>query len=144
MLAEVTVSATAAEKVKSEVQKVKDRAQKIVDEIEEDKKIAELKLEAAKPALQEAEDALKVKKNLLLYFGILITTKCKLLGIKIICLFLLDILWLVAYSVTLFCHSDIPSFHPSVILSLFTFQSLSQQPLHTLNLNLIYGCVIYM
>ena len=60
VLAEVTVSATAAEKVKSEVQKVKDRAQKIVDEIEVDKKIAEAKLEAAKPALQEAEDALKV------------------------------------------------------------------------------------
>lgn len=60
VLAEVTVSANAAEKVKSEVQKVKDRAQKIVDEIEVDKKIAEAKLEAAKPALQEAEDALKV------------------------------------------------------------------------------------
>lgn len=81
VLAEVTVSATAAEKVKSEVQKVKDRAQKIVDEIEEDKKIAELKLEAAKPALQEAEDALKVKKikSLALIWNFI--TKCKFLGI---------------------------------------------------------------
>ena len=63
MLAEVTASATAAEKVKSEVQKVKDKAQKIVDEINYEKSIAEEKLEAAKPALMEAERALQVRLN---------------------------------------------------------------------------------
>ena len=54
------MSAAAAEKVKSEVQKVKDKAQKIVDEINVEKAFAEEKLEAAKPALKMAEDALKV------------------------------------------------------------------------------------
>ncbi|OWF42162.1 dynein heavy chain 8, axonemal-like [Mizuhopecten yessoensis] len=62
VLADVTVSATAAEKVKSAVQKVKDRAQKIVDEINSEKSVAHAKLAAAKPALQEAENALKTIK----------------------------------------------------------------------------------
>ena len=61
VLAEVTASATAAEKVKLEVQKVKDRAQHIVDEINSEKSYAEEKLEAAKPALMEAERALQVR-----------------------------------------------------------------------------------
>lgn len=54
------MSAQAAEKVKNEVLKVKEKAQAIVDSIESEKKIAEAKLEAAKPALKEAEDALNV------------------------------------------------------------------------------------
>ena len=56
----MTASASAAEKVKSEVQKVKDKAQKIVDEINVEKSYAEGKLKAAKPALMEAERALQV------------------------------------------------------------------------------------
>ena len=60
MLAEVTVSAQASAKVKNEVQEVKDKAQKIVDEIDSEKVKAETKLEAARPALEEAEAALNV------------------------------------------------------------------------------------
>lgn len=60
----MTVSAAGAEKVKAEVQKVKDKAQKIVDEINVEKAYATEKLDAAKPALELAESALKVSNFL--------------------------------------------------------------------------------
>ncbi|KAI4895809.1 hypothetical protein NFI96_021985 [Prochilodus magdalenae] len=62
VLAEVTVSAEAASIIKNEVQIVKDKALKIVEEIEKEKVIAESKLEAARPALEEAEAALNTIK----------------------------------------------------------------------------------
>ncbi|KAM6184114.1 dynein axonemal heavy chain 8 isoform 2-T2 [Erethizon dorsatum] len=62
VLAEVTISAQASAKVKNEVQEVKDKAQKIVDEIDSEKVKAETKLEAARPALEEAEAALNTIK----------------------------------------------------------------------------------
>ncbi|XP_056290683.1 dynein axonemal heavy chain 8-like [Pseudoliparis swirei] len=62
VVAEVTVIAEAATIVKNEVQVVKDRAQKIVDGIEIEKAFAMEKLEAAKPALEEAVAALNTIK----------------------------------------------------------------------------------
>ncbi|XP_059149715.1 dynein axonemal heavy chain 5-like isoform X1 [Physella acuta] len=62
VLKQVTIQAQAAEKVKNQVQKVKDKAQTIVDSIATDKAIAMDKLEAARPALEEAEAALNTIK----------------------------------------------------------------------------------
>ncbi|XP_068255611.1 dynein axonemal heavy chain 8 [Nyctibius grandis] len=62
VLAEVTEIVEASAKVKNEVQGVKDKAQKIVDEMDLEKVKAANKLEAAKPALEEAEAALNTIK----------------------------------------------------------------------------------
>ena len=58
VLEDVTVKASAAEKVKAKVQVVKDRAQGLVDVINADKEVAMGKLAAAEPALKAAEAAL--------------------------------------------------------------------------------------
>ncbi|CAL8275103.1 unnamed protein product [Lota lota] len=64
VLKEVTVSAEAASIVKNAVQVVKDRALKIVEGIVKEKAFAEVKLEAAKPALAEAEAALNASATI--------------------------------------------------------------------------------
>ena len=61
-MTEVTVRAQEAELIRNQVQKSKDRSQALVDDIAVDKGIAEKKLEAAKPALEEAEAALNTIK----------------------------------------------------------------------------------
>lgn len=58
----MTLKATAAQKVKAQVQTVKDKAQSLVDSISAEKEVAMEKLEAARPALEEAEAALQTIK----------------------------------------------------------------------------------
>jgi len=62
VLIEVTQRAREAEATKNQVQLAKDRAQRLVDVIAADKAVAEQKLEAARPALEEAEAALNTIK----------------------------------------------------------------------------------
>lgn len=62
VLVEVTERAMQAETFKNNVQKVKEKAEVLVACIAEEKAVAEEKLEAAKPALEEAEAALNTIK----------------------------------------------------------------------------------
>nr|CAD7423855.1 unnamed protein product [Timema monikensis] len=63
VLVEVTERAQQAETVKNQVMKVKDKAEVLVVYISQEKARAEQKLEAAKPALEEAESALNTIKQ---------------------------------------------------------------------------------
>lgn len=62
VLSEVTNKATQAEAFKNQVQRVKEKAEQLVACIADEKALAEQKLEAAKPALEEAEAALNTIK----------------------------------------------------------------------------------
>ena len=62
VLIEVTERAMQAETVKNQVMKVKEKAEALVAYIAKEKATAEQKLEAAKPALEEAEAALNTIK----------------------------------------------------------------------------------
>ena len=58
----MTRRAEEAETIKEGVEKVRDKAQALVNDIAKDKSLAEEKLEAARPALEEAEAALNTIK----------------------------------------------------------------------------------
>lgn len=62
-LEEMTKKAQASEMMKENVMKVKVKAESLVSDIEADKCVAEEKLEAARPALEEAEAALNTIKQ---------------------------------------------------------------------------------
>ncbi|GAA55986.1 dynein heavy chain 5 axonemal [Clonorchis sinensis] len=62
VLQTVTIEQQASTEIRNKVQVVKDRAQTIVDEIDRERTVAEAKLEAAKPALLEAAEALNTIK----------------------------------------------------------------------------------
>ncbi|RLU25661.1 hypothetical protein DMN91_001818 [Ooceraea biroi] len=62
VLLEVTKKAMQAEAFKNQVQRVKEKAEQLVACIADEKALAEQKLEAAKPALEEAEAALNTIK----------------------------------------------------------------------------------
>ena len=62
ILETVTLRAHETEKIKVAVEKVRDKAQLLVDMIEQDKAKAQEKLEAARPAIEEAEAALNTIK----------------------------------------------------------------------------------
>lgn len=68
ILESVSKVAAAAEVVKSEVSKIKQSAEVLVEQIAVEKNIAQGKLEAAQPALDEAEAALNVNIYLLAFF----------------------------------------------------------------------------
>lgn len=63
VLSEVTERARQAESVKNQVMTVKEKAEVLVDGIAREKSLAQQKLEAAKPALMEAEAALNTIKQ---------------------------------------------------------------------------------
>lgn len=63
VLARVLSEATVAEKARSKVEDIKQRCEHLVREMEKGKQAAEAKLVAAKPALDEAEEALNTIKT---------------------------------------------------------------------------------
>lgn len=64
VLETVQIASMAAETVKAEVLVAKNKAEELLVSIEADKAVAEGKLAAAKPALDEAEAALRVSKQI--------------------------------------------------------------------------------
>ncbi|VEL10229.1 unnamed protein product [Protopolystoma xenopodis] len=146
VLVNVMQQTQAAAKVKNRVEEVKNRCQTFVSQLNQDKAQAQKQLEAAKPALQEAEDALNTIRP------VDIATVRKLSKPPFLIMRIMDCVLLLFYRAIdpVRRHADRPTFQPSWSESLkFMAQpgflsSLLNYPRYMLNEEIADLCEPYM